>query len=698
MKNVLSVSKKPLCVFLALLLLIFCCMAAANSIQHDGGRVTIETGFIETTLIDTDDPVNIGYKLYYPAGAKAGDNLPAVLCLHGYQNDHETSAAYALELARRGYVALTIDEYGHGATDAGMIERGYVNHKVTTNYGYDEDGSTYVEIGGVTRYKLMMNFSNLSFFADRYSRSTDFATGEPLDTDVLRDSSMGGTAAYAWLAALPYVDSTNMAITGHSMGTWAAWSVAAAWSGSAIEPRATALQCGELFKVLRDDQGRLAYDVDGDGSAEIHFNNVLVVTAKYDEFNYFRDYFKTPVTTEMISDEQRTNFLAVSPSEAAWNTTFHEDFAAGTSTRCEYIVTNHRLTTHDNRSVAAIIDWFNHAQNVSPALANDDQIFMTKEVLVFAAMLMGIASAVAFAMTLRGVPFLADVFNGVPNRPERLKPGWKFWKGALITVLISAFTYPFLCQLGHGLMPLPEHIFKMTIGNGFLVWYLFLIIVMLCFILIPAAVNKKKGRPVEDYVDLGFAREAHAGRFDWVLLGKSALVAFVSVAVMYLEVIICEACFKLDFRFIWPFFKGFTGTRFFQFLVYLPVFALFFVLNNSRIFAANRVKGVDVPGPAGFFSCWWKYAICMVGGILLLCLLEYIPFFLQLGPGADLLFGTTFGGPFMSLLIVFAPQVIVFSFVCTYCYRKTGNVFVGALMVASMACWIVTGGSAMLYA
>ena len=68
-----------------------------------------------------------------------------------------------MELARRGYVALCIDEYGHGSTDIGMIERGYVNHKVTTTYGYDEDGTTYVQIGGVTRYKVMMNFSNLYY-------------------------------------------------------------------------------------------------------------------------------------------------------------------------------------------------------------------------------------------------------------------------------------------------------------------------------------------------------------------------------------------------------------------------------------------------------------------------------------------------------------------------------------------------------
>ena len=88
--------------------------------------------------------------------------------------------------------------------------------------------------------------------------------------------------------------------------------------------------------------------------------------------------------------------------------------------------------------------------------------------------------------------------------------------------------------------------------------------------------------------------------------------------------------------------------------------------------------------------------VSLTAGILIIILIEYIPFFANLGPGVDLLFTSTFGGPFMSLMIVFVPQIIVFSVICTYCYRKTNNVFVGALLVAILACWIVTGGSAML--
>ncbi len=61
------------------------------------------------------------YKLYTPKTATAETPAPGVLLLHGYQNDHETCAAYAIKLARRGAVVLCLDEYGHGSTTAGLI-------------------------------------------------------------------------------------------------------------------------------------------------------------------------------------------------------------------------------------------------------------------------------------------------------------------------------------------------------------------------------------------------------------------------------------------------------------------------------------------------------------------------------------------------------------------------------------------------
>ncbi len=703
--------KKQLIVLCSLLITTFACMGLADGFQKDWGKITVESGEIQITTVDGED-CNVGYKIYIPKGVNGSNKAPAALCLHGYQNDHETSAGYALELARHGYVALAIDEFGHGSTTLGIASRGYVNHKVAkTCYGWDkEEDGTYSLIGGPNRYKVMMNFSNLDFFISKYSEWANEDGTTSKTPNYIKDSSMGGTAAYAWLAAQNYVDNTRMIVTGHSMGTWASWSVSAAMAGATlngvdITPRATILQAGEIFKTTRDSLGRLAYDKNGDNIPDVFWNNVLILTAKYDEFNYFRDYNTKPCGDEVIHDEQSANFLGVTnPNQCEWNKTFHENFTTGTSVRRNLYVTNHRLLTHNNKAITDALNWCASATNTPLTIDAANHTFLAKESLVFAAMLTAIASVVAMVMMFKPSKWFAPVFAGVPNRPEKVKSGWKWWKGALLTMAISALTYPFCTQLGHGLFPLPERVFSMTIGNGFLIWYLILILVMLGFTLIPWFKRKKKakaGIEVEniDFVDLGFARddEEHKNKFDWALLGKSAIVVLAGVVWMYLQTIICQAIFQLDFRFIWPFFKGFNWARFGQFMVYIPFFALFFVLNNSRIFAASRVPNTEKKGFKAFLSCWYKYALCMVGGILFIILLEYIPFFMGFGPGADLLFSTTFGGPFMSLLIVFAPQVIVFSFICTYCYRKTGNVFVGALIVAILACWIVTGGSAIMY-
>ncbi len=334
----------------ALAILVILCFVAlfiADRIQRDGGRVNIETGFIST------DRGNVAYKLYIPEGATAGSKAPGVLLLHGYQNDHETSAAYAIELSRRGAVVLAIDEYGHGDTPVPMRERGWTNHKVSVSYGNDSEADkTYVQISGQLRYKVLMNFSTLSFFNDRYSKGSDGSE--------VADSSMGGIAAYAYLASLPFVDNTRLGISGHSMGTWASWSVAAAYSGAKdengvdITPKATVLQCGELF---RDS----VYDTD-----RYSFSNVLLLQAKYDEFSYFRDY-DSFVTDATLDTPLRTEFLGVSAAESDWNTTYGS-FADGSARRIELLNTNHRLTTHDSHGMSAAMEWFDNAIDLDDSL------------------------------------------------------------------------------------------------------------------------------------------------------------------------------------------------------------------------------------------------------------------------------------------------------------------------------------------
>lgn len=667
-----SHTKRALAILLALVIGIFGCMAIAHGIQTDHGNVAVSMGSI--TLPEGD----LTYKLYVPNTATEETPAPGVLLLHGYQNDHETCSAYAIELARRGIVVMALDEYGHGSTSVGLLQRGTVSHKVTVNYGEDSEAEgTFTSAGGPQRFKLMMNFSNLSFFDDRYTK--DDAGGE------ITDSSCGGVDAYGVLAALPFVDAGRLGVSGHSMGTWSSWSVAAAYSGVTnqdnvdISPKATVLQCGELF---RDS----AYD-----SESIHFNNVLLLQAKYDEFSYFRDY-QNFVDDNVLHSELRAEFLGCDTEDAAWDKTYGS-FGEGTARRMELLETNHRLTTHDAAGLAVALDWFADAFDMEMPLKSTDQVAMIKEWLVFAAMLMAVGAMLPLMELLLQTPFFGKLAKPLPSKAGIL-PRKKWWKNAVITMLIAGITYPFMTQLGHGLFPFPEGIFRMTIGDGFLCWYLLLIVIML--ITTGISLRKAKKNKAAPWNDLGFSGPDQAARIDWSLCGRGALLALCMLALMYVLVSICEAVFMLDFRFIWPFFRSFSPARFGQFLLYIPFFALFFLLNNSKIFAGMRTEATYQPGAKGFLSCWWRSALLMVGGVLLIVLIEYIPFFLGIGPGADLLFSSTFGGPFMSILIVFVPQVLVFSVLCTYIYRRTGSVYTGAFTVAAMAAWVITGGSAIL--
>ena len=170
-----------LCVLLATVL-----MFLADGIQKDHGNIEILDG-----TIPAEDGY-LTYKMYKPVSATAENKAPAVLLLHGYQNDHETCAAYAVELARRGAVVLCLDEYGHGASSVGLLSRGYVNHVVKVNYGNDsEEAGTFKKIGGSKRYRILMNFSNLSFFNNHYSKDDA--------GNAILDSSCGGSIAYDFM-------------------------------------------------------------------------------------------------------------------------------------------------------------------------------------------------------------------------------------------------------------------------------------------------------------------------------------------------------------------------------------------------------------------------------------------------------------------------------------------------------------------
>jgi hypothetical protein len=354
------------------------------------------------------------------------------------------------------------------------------------------------------------------------------------------------------------------------------------------------------------------------------------------------------------------------------------------------------------------MEWFTAALGAQTELAPSSHVYMIKETLILIAMLAALVSMLPLFLILTKFKFFAPLTQPLEEKPKLL-PQRSFAATTIISILISGFTFPFLGQLGHGLIPVPENVFRMTIGNGFITWLSFLMIVSLIMLLVW---YKRGGGRRMKYTlyDLGLGSKSLPGlpitmpsrRLSRVI-PKSVLMAFILTGMMYGLVCISAGLFQLDFRFIWPFFKPFSPARLGQFFVYLPFYAAFFTVNaGAKLYGQLRLPEFPLGAKAGEKSpaltqlVWWAYSVLvMLGGVFIIVLIEYIPFFMGLGPGADLLFSPLFGGPFMSVMILLIPQFAAFFFLSTWLYRRSGRVYTGSFVVAILASWVLTGGSAM---
>ena len=67
-----------------------------------------------------------------------------------------------------------------------------------------------------------------------------------------------------------------------------------------------------------------------------------------------------------------------------------------------------------------------------------------------------------------------------------------------------------------------------------------------------------------------------------------------------------------------------------------------------------------------------------------------------MAPGFELIGLELLSGMIPLLLMVYIPMFIVLFFFLTWFYRRTGKVYLGALVVAELAMWFMTAGTAIM--
>ncbi len=91
----------------------------AHLVQTTGG-----TEIKDVRFMGADGNLQSGL-LYIPEGASAEEPAPGVLAVHGYINSREVQSGFAIEYARRGYVVLSLDQTGHGASEGPAFSAGF---------------------------------------------------------------------------------------------------------------------------------------------------------------------------------------------------------------------------------------------------------------------------------------------------------------------------------------------------------------------------------------------------------------------------------------------------------------------------------------------------------------------------------------------------------------------------------------------
>ncbi len=632
-----GVSLSLLC-FLSVLAATIACLILAAWTESDFGRITVER--VDIPITTNDGLISyLSAKLYRPLNATLRTPAPALLALHGYQNDKDTSAAYAMEAARRGMVALSIDQFGHGETPLGMRQRGFD-----------------LSIGGPERFKMFMSFSSLN--KDQI--------------DGIIDSSMGASAAFRYLAKLDYVDADRIGVTGHSMGTWSA--VTTAYENPSCA--AVVLQCGEVEGPVLDEGGQPT------------LRNMLLLQARFDEFDYFRDY--QPTVGMLNETENRYRLFAGQDKAIEWNKTYGS-FEAGTARRMELLDTVHRLVTHSRAGMAVAMDWLVNALKPATGLASDNLIFTAREFLLGFALLLSVLSLLPLLNVLLALPFFRPVAGLMPDRYIAPKRGRR--RSIISGIIISGLLYPFVAQLGHGLFPYPQNLFRTLMAGGLILWLDVLAVIALFLMLYWYRKGEGRRLGVRLY-DLGVSFDREKTLISWPILGKTGLIAAVMIAYLYTLTSVSYSLIAVDLRFIWPFLRPLNANRAGQVLLYLPFFLFFFFVNGGvRLYGRLRLKELASPWRTQLY--WWlDSVVVMLGGLFLVAAFEYIPFFLGFGTGWSLIGLSLFDGPFMSALVLIVPEFLVLFFVSTYCFRKTGKVYLGSLLTALMVSWITCGGSA----
>ena len=638
LKNYFTKNKVAVIFLIVCLAVIFLSSFIASGIQSDGWTVEVTDLRDETnegtkdvvTVVEGTETVKtetikgkvVSGILFKPKAASADNPLPAVVLTHGYLNNREMQLQNAIELARRGFVVLTVDREGHGnyensgSTSALMATNGlYDSVKYVYNLDYvdkDKIGISGHSMGGMTTSAVLAQDVQLGLVSAGLIQSYDgfYGAGEDVSVGFLKSqddeffyttNENGGTLSREWLTtteAKKYIG--NASLEGDVVN-----------GGIYINGVLTDIADG----TAADSAFRVIYETDGI-HPQVHYS----VEGAEAVTNFFYTAFGVPNGFEYISESNQT-----------W--------------------------------------WVKEMFSLIGLIAFFALIFPMVSLLL----------RVPFFRTLKGKQVATEdgtlvwVDNALPEaKPLKgIQKNLTYWLGAIGIALFSGFSINSVCtEYGDKWFPNTQ-LYPQDTTNWVAMWAvcvaLFSVAVILFFWFVNGAINKIRYKEQgSSYTENPFASARLQSGFGGLV--KTFVLALTVVGLLLALLFLNWAIWKVDFR-IWTF-----AVKVFDLGVLLPTivrysvfFGIFFIV--SAIFNENyRVKNLPE---------WASILINVffnIFGVLLVVAIQY---------GTFTTTGEMWQ-PEMNLgYIVLFPMIPILAIATVISRRmtaKTGNIWLGAFI------------------
>jgi hypothetical protein len=367
------------------LLVVFFASLIASMIQTSWGRV-----HVQDIKIPTHNGQWVVADLYKPRSVTAENPAPLVVVIPGFQRSKEALANVAIELSRRGVVAILIDPYAQGFSSASMSRR------AATTEGY-------------------------GMFA-----VVDYAAGTP---------------------NLNYIDKSRIAATGHSAGGNAAIRGANYFGREAIETG----QASKLHSVFVSGYVlTLRDDVLNDVRSNVGVSYAFYDEGAYRNELKNGDMRTAPealraVNSGLADADDQINEVELGRYYGS------KDDRTLRVVHNERIL--HPFQPYIIEATANQIEFFEEVFDLETDITSDDQVWYWKELLGLISLIAALVAVIPMGRLLLEIPYFKPLVHSLPPALSKPKGKGKllFWGMFVVGALIACFTYIPMAELSQKL-------------------------------------------------------------------------------------------------------------------------------------------------------------------------------------------------------------------------------------------------------